>query len=113
MHTPRAAQPALIDQLPGLQIMAILREYLESGDVEEAGACIGELQLPQYDFYIVKRALTLACDRHDREREATARLLADLYGQGISPTQMTKARFLLAYLLRAVCLLLVYLLRAV
>jgi MA3 domain len=72
--------------------MAILREYLESGDAEEAAACIGELQLPQYDYYIVKRALTLAMDRHDREREAVSLLLSNLYGAGISPTQMIKAR---------------------
>ena len=72
--------------------MAILREYLESGDVGEAAACFGELALPQYDFYIAKRALTLALDRRNREREATSILLSALYGQGISPQQMQKAQ---------------------
>lgn len=72
--------------------MAMLKEYLESGDMDEAAACIGEMRLPQYDYYIVKRALSLAMDRKDREREAVSLLLSSLYGQGISPQQMQKAR---------------------
>eukprot|EP00892_Ulva_mutabilis_P003777 jgi/Ulvmu1/1771/UM118_0010.1 len=71
-------------------IMELLREYLESGDAAEAGACIAELQLPQYDFYLVKRALTLAMDRKDRDREAVSVLLSSLYGQYISPAMMQK-----------------------
>lgn len=71
-------------------IMEILKEYLESGDMAEAAACIGELQLPQYDYYIVKRAVTIAMDRKDREKEAISTLLSNLYGQYISPPQMQK-----------------------
>lgn len=76
--------------------MAMLQEYLESGDAEEAAACIGELRLPQYDFYVVKRALTLALDRRDREREAVSALLSNLYGRALSPAQMQKARVVTA-----------------
>ena len=70
----------------------MLLEYLESHDMVEAGACIAELQLPQYDYYIVKRALTVAADRKDRDREATSALLSHLYGQYVSPQQMQKVR---------------------
>ena len=72
------------------QIREMLLEYLESHDMAEAGACIAELQLPQYDYYIVKRALTVAADRKDRDREATSALLSHLYGQYVSPQQMQK-----------------------
>jgi hypothetical protein len=74
--------------------MHILREYLESGDMDEAACCIGELRLPQYDYYIVKRAITLSMDRKDREKEAISVLLSNLYGQFISPQQMQKVRSL-------------------
>jgi hypothetical protein len=73
-----------------LQIREMLLEYLESHDMAEAGACIAELQLPQYDYYIVKRALTVAADRKDRDREAISALLSHLYGQYVSPQQMQK-----------------------
>lgn len=69
-----------------------LREYLESGDMVETARCIGELRLPQYDYYIVKRAVTLALDRKEREREAVSVLLSNMYGQYISPQQMQKVR---------------------
>jgi hypothetical protein len=75
-----------------MQIMTMLKEYLESGDTEEAAACIADMSLPQYDYYIVKRALSLAMDRKDREREAISELLSSLYGQCISPQQMQKVR---------------------
>lgn len=73
-----------------MQIREMLLEYLESQDMAEAGACIAELQLPQYDYYIVKRALTVAADRKDRDREAISGLLSHLYGQYVSPQQMQK-----------------------
>lgn len=89
----RAATCAYRRTVPrAVQIMTLLREYLESGDAAEAGACIAELQLPQYDFYLVKRALTLAMDRKDRDREAVSVLLSNLYGQYISPAMMQKVR---------------------
>jgi len=72
--------------------MMFLREYLESGDMVETARCIGELRLPQYDYYIVKRAVTLALDRKEREREAVSVLLSNMYGQYISPQQMQKVR---------------------
>lgn len=72
--------------------MELLQEYLESGSIHDAALDIGELTLPQYDYYIVKRAITLAMDRRDREREAISLLLSNLYGQSISPQMMQKVR---------------------
>jgi hypothetical protein len=72
--------------------MTILKEYLESGDIDEAAACVAELQLPQYDYYIVKRAVMLGLERKDREREAISELLSSLYGQYLSPQMMQKVR---------------------
>ena len=72
--------------------MELLQEYLESGSIDDAAILIGELKLPQYDYYIAKRAITLAMDRKDREREAISLLLSNLYGQSISPQMMQKVR---------------------
>jgi hypothetical protein len=80
----------------------MLQEYLESGDMEEAARCIGELRLPQYDYYIVKRSITLAMDRKDREREAISVLLSTLYGQCISPQQMQKVCSLICHVVAPV-----------
>lgn len=40
-----------------------------------------ELDHPEFGHYFVKRALTTALDKHDREREMTAVLLSALYNE--------------------------------
>jgi hypothetical protein len=66
----------------------LLEEYYNSGDASEASLTLKELDRPQLSHWFVKKALTLALDRHDREREATSVLLSNLYSTTISSYQL-------------------------
>ena len=44
------------------RIQNILREYIESGDIDEAFRCIRELSLPFFHHEVVKRALTFGME---------------------------------------------------
>lgn len=57
----------------------MLREYYSSADAAEVARCLGELQEPGLHHLFVKRAVSLALDRSDRERELTAQLLSSLF----------------------------------
>ena len=41
------------------QVTSLLREYYNSGDINEAAVSLEELDLPQYAHYFVKRAVTM------------------------------------------------------
>lgn len=68
----------------------LLEEYWASGDVAEVARVMREMDLPLYDHFFVKKALTRAMDKHDREREMTSMLLSALYSEVIAPDQMLK-----------------------
>eukprot|EP00297_Palpitomonas_bilix_P003993 CAMPEP_0113905956 /NCGR_PEP_ID=MMETSP0780_2-20120614/24405_1 /TAXON_ID=652834 /ORGANISM="Palpitomonas bilix" /LENGTH=746 /DNA_ID=CAMNT_0000900353 /DNA_START=124 /DNA_END=2364 /DNA_ORIENTATION=+ /assembly_acc=CAM_ASM_000599 len=68
-----------------------IREYFDSGDLDEVGRCIDDLSVPELNFEVVKRSFSLAIDRKDREKEMSSVLLSYLFGIGIiSGTQMVK-----------------------
>lgn len=71
-------------------VISLLQEYYSSGDLAEAAARLAELDHPLFSHYFVKRALTTAMDKHDREREMTSVLLATLYNEVIAADQMRK-----------------------
>ena len=69
-------------------VFDVLIEYFVSGDVEEAAQSIEELEHPEFAHFFVKKAIVLALDRHDKEREMVSRLLSEMYERGISPAEM-------------------------
>eukprot|EP01025_Chloroclados_australasicus_P016432 TRINITY_DN1825_c0_g1_i1.p1 TRINITY_DN1825_c0_g1~~TRINITY_DN1825_c0_g1_i1.p1 ORF type:complete len:701 (-),score=132.04 TRINITY_DN1825_c0_g1_i1:372-2474(-) len=71
-------------------VMTILLEYLENGDLNELLQSVQELSLPQYDYYLVKRAITIAMDRKDREREMVSVMLFAINRQVVMPDQISK-----------------------
>jgi programmed cell death protein 4 len=71
-------------------ITCILQEYLNAGDVAEAAASLLELDHPEFGHYFVKKAITAALDRHDREREMISYLLSALYNDTISPQEVRR-----------------------
>jgi hypothetical protein len=71
-------------------ITGILQEYFNSGDVSEAAASLVELDHPEFGHYFVKKAITAALDRHDREREMISYLLSALYNDTISPEEVRR-----------------------
>ena len=59
----------------------MLGEYFTSGDVGEVARQLQEAGQPQFGWALVKKAITLAMDRHDKEREMASVLLSALYGE--------------------------------
>mmetsp|Transcript_17833 Transcript_17833/g.55904 ORF Transcript_17833/g.55904 Transcript_17833/m.55904 type:complete len:409 (+) Transcript_17833:354-1580(+) len=54
----------------------ILDELFASGDVSEASLAVAELDCPEFNFEVVKKAVSKALDRRAHERELTSKLLA-------------------------------------
>jgi programmed cell death protein 4 len=52
-----------------------IQEYLLNGDLEEACACIKELQVPQFHHEVVKRAIVLSLDQKDTAAHAKVSVL--------------------------------------
>lgn len=71
-------------------ITGLLHEYYASGDLKEAALALEELDHPEFGHYFVKKAVTLALDRHDREREMTSVLLSTLYNEVLLTEDMKK-----------------------
>eukprot|EP00891_Asterochloris_glomerata_P000321 jgi/Astpho2/321/Aster-02203 len=71
-------------------VVALLEEYFNSGDVEEATSTLQELEEPDFHHYFVKKTCTLAMDKHGREREMASHLLSALYTEVISDEQVQK-----------------------
>jgi hypothetical protein len=65
------------------QVNAIVEEYFSSGDVGNAADSLTDLDAPvaTMGHYFVKRLLTLALDRKDKEREMASSLLSNLYAE--------------------------------
>ncbi|TMW59276.1 hypothetical protein Poli38472_004345 [Pythium oligandrum] len=70
------------------RIIEILEEYLTSGDVDEVKSSLRELNADDFKYEVVKRAITMSMDKHDKEREMVSRLLSELYLNGLTPSQI-------------------------
>lgn len=44
--------------------------------------------LEPYKYEVVKRAITIAMDKHDKERELVSRLISELYLNGLSRSEI-------------------------
>lgn len=93
-------QDATIQQSPTLsseeflafkrKAATIVEEYFCTDDVGATAAELRELRVPCYHFYFVKKLVSVAMDRHDREKEMAAVLLSSLYGDVIDRPQLYK-----------------------
>ena len=63
------------------QVATLLEEYFSSGDLCEAAAELADMGEPELQHFLVKRAVTAALDKHNREREMTSVLLSSLYSE--------------------------------
>jgi len=63
-----------VDVIP--PVVAVLREYFSSGELEEALKSVKELQINSAEF--VRKAVTLAMEKQAFERELTSQLLTSL-----------------------------------
>ncbi|OAY47886.1 MA3 DOMAIN-CONTAINING TRANSLATION REGULATORY FACTOR 1 [Manihot esculenta] len=69
-------------------VVSIIEEYFSTGDVEVATSDLRELGSREYHPYFIKRLVSMAMDRHDKEKEMASVLLSALYADVISPSQI-------------------------
>lgn len=68
----------------------IVEEYFTTDDVVSTANELRVLGMPSYNYYFVKKLVSLAMDRHDKEKEMAALLLSALYADDIDPPQVYK-----------------------
>ncbi|PIN26057.1 Neoplastic transformation suppressor Pdcd4/MA-3, contains MA3 domain [Handroanthus impetiginosus] len=68
----------------------IVEEYFTNDDVISTANELRELDMPSYNFYFVKKLVSIAMDRRDKEKEMASTLLSSLYGDVIDPQQVYK-----------------------
>lgn len=72
------------------KVVTIVEEYFVTADVAEAAASLRDLGSPIYLHHFVKKLISMALDRHDREKEMASVLLSALYADVIQPDQLAK-----------------------
>ncbi|KAK9121964.1 hypothetical protein Syun_019581 [Stephania yunnanensis] len=68
----------------------IVEEYFATDDVVATANELKELDMPRYNFYFLKKLVSMAMDRCDKEKEMAAVLLSTLYSNVIDPPQVYK-----------------------
>ncbi|KAF8005874.1 hypothetical protein BT93_K0221 [Corymbia citriodora subsp. variegata] len=69
-------------------VVCIVEEYFSTGDVDVASSDLRELGSSEYHPYFIKRLVSMAMDRHDKQKEMASVLLSALYADVISPPQI-------------------------
>jgi len=82
-QTEFAKDPQRIERLKK-HIQEIIAEFFSSGDIDEAIRCIIEMDTPFYNHEVVKRVISTAFDKGNRERELTSLLLAKAVGDAVN-----------------------------
>ncbi|KAE8714278.1 hypothetical protein F3Y22_tig00110198pilonHSYRG00110 [Hibiscus syriacus] len=70
------------------KVTIIVEEYFATDDVVSATNELKELAMPSYNYYFVKKLVSMAMDRHDHEKEMAAVLLSALYADVIDAPQV-------------------------
>ncbi|XP_071692855.1 MA3 DOMAIN-CONTAINING TRANSLATION REGULATORY FACTOR 1-like [Rutidosis leptorrhynchoides] len=77
------------------KVASIINEYFTTGDADLAASDLKELGSSEYHPYFIKRLVSMAMDRHDKEKEMASVLLSALYSDVISNTQIKQGFFML------------------
>lgn len=72
------------------KVAVIMEEYFATDDVISTANELRELRMPSYNYYFVKKLVSMSMDRHDKEKEMAATLLSSLYADVIDPPQVYK-----------------------
>ncbi|CAI5726484.1 unnamed protein product [Peronospora destructor] len=85
-----AAKELAINAPPEIKkrTIEILEEYFSNGDADEVLSSLNELDEPEFHYELVKRVITMAMDKNDKERELASRLLSTLYMDGLTSGQV-------------------------
>jgi hypothetical protein len=73
------------------KIEDLLREFLSSHALQDFAKQITDLGRPEFHHEVIKKAVSLACDMTDRERELVSQLISSLTGQDIKAVEVRKA----------------------
>lgn len=76
-------------------VVPIIEEYFSTGDVGLAASDLRDLQSDEYHHHFVKRLVSVAMDRHDKEKEMASVLLSSLYADAISSAQISQGFLML------------------
>ncbi|KAK3017847.1 hypothetical protein RJ639_004539 [Escallonia herrerae] len=71
-------------------VVSLIEEYFSTGDVEVAASDLKELGSSEYHPYFIKRLVSMAMDRHDKEKEMASVLLSALYADVIGSPQISQ-----------------------
>ncbi|XP_076907065.1 MA3 DOMAIN-CONTAINING TRANSLATION REGULATORY FACTOR 1-like [Bidens hawaiensis] len=77
------------------KVASIIDEYFTNDDVDLAASELRELGSSDYHPYFIKRLVSMAMDRHDKEKEMASVLLSALYSDVISSTHIKHGFFML------------------
>ncbi|KAK9277981.1 hypothetical protein L1049_027797 [Liquidambar formosana] len=76
-------------------VISLIEEYFSTGDVDVAASDLRELGSSEYHPYFIKKLVSMAMDRHDKEKEMASVLLSALYADVINSAQISQGFFLL------------------
>ncbi|PKA66098.1 Eukaryotic translation initiation factor isoform 4G-1 [Apostasia shenzhenica] len=76
-------------------VSTIIEEYFTTGDVQLAVSDIRDIGLDEYHHYFIKKLISMAMDRHDKEKEMASVLLSALYAVVISSAQISQGFIML------------------
>ncbi|CAF1978374.1 unnamed protein product [Brassica oleracea] len=66
----------------------IVEEYFSTNDVLSVANELEEIGMAEYRYYFVKKLVSMAMDRNDKEKEMVAFLLSTLYANAIDPLEV-------------------------
>ncbi|GMH21516.1 hypothetical protein Nepgr_023358 [Nepenthes gracilis] len=76
-------------------VVSIIEEYFTTGVVDVAASDLRDLGSTEYHPYFIKRLVSMAMDRHNKEKEMASVLLSALYADVIDPEQISRGFILL------------------
>uniref|UniRef100_A0A7N0RFD0 MI domain-containing protein n=1 Tax=Kalanchoe fedtschenkoi TaxID=63787 RepID=A0A7N0RFD0_KALFE len=76
-------------------VVSVIEEYFRNDDIGAAASDLRELGSSEYHPYFVKKLISMAMDRHDREKEMASVLLSALYADVVSAVRISQGFFLL------------------
>merc|ERR1719210_1298709 len=80
------------------QIILLLKEYLCSGDIEEASRCLRELEVPHFHHELVYEAVVMVIESmHEKTEEAMCKLLQALFRSFVITIEQMRAGFQRVY----------------
>jgi programmed cell death protein 4 len=71
-------------------ITPIIKEYLRTGDVDEALEKLDQVAAPEYGYEFIKRSINTSFDMSDRERERLSKLISIAYPDVFSSNMIGK-----------------------